>query len=81
MWGMGQEFKSRFYKTLKVGERIFYLFEELESFDKKKWNLSYIRVTSDRSGKNFVVESGAGIPKQRMEKQITTYLNKRFGNN
>ena len=75
---MGQEFKSKFYREVKIGERTFYLFKEMESFSKGKWSLSYIRVTSDRKGKNFVVESGAGISQERMQKQIMDYLKRRY---
>ena len=75
---MAQEFKSRFYKKVRIGGRDFYLFKEFDRIDKGKWGLTYIRVTSDRAGDDFVVESGAGITQARMEKQIMNYLKRKF---
>ena len=76
---MSQEFKQELYKKVTLNGIDFYLFDVLESFNSKDWSLVYIRVTKDKQGKNFIVESGAGITKERMLKQIMNYLNKKVG--
>ncbi len=78
---MGQEHKQIFYKKVHIngkygGERDVYLFKNYNRIDKGKWSLSYISAYKSKNGEDFIVESGAGITKEKMEKQIITLLKK-----
>ena len=75
-----QDFKQEYYKTLKYGNRFFYIYKNLESFnDGKNWKLSWMTAYENMDGKGFIVESGAGISEQKMESQIKSYLDKHYG--
>ena len=70
-----------FYKSVEVegshssyrNTETAYLFKNVED-GKIVWLSAY----GDRGGTNFIVESGAGIPEKKMERQIMTYLKRRL---
>lgn len=39
----------------------------------------FISAYRDKNHNSFIVESGAGIPRQRMQKQVHSYLTKKYG--
>lgn len=41
-----------------------------------EWKLGWVSAYRDRKGKEFLVESGAGIKLKRMELQIIEYVKK-----
>jgi hypothetical protein len=73
---MAQDFRTKFYKKItgRYNESV-YLFKTYEYFGRKKI-LGWMSAYKDKkhSHTSFIVESGAGIPEKRMEKQITSYL-------
>jgi hypothetical protein len=78
---MGQEYKQVYYKKVNVkgkygGERNVYLFKNYSRIDKGKWGLDFISAYKSKNGEDFIVESGAGITQEKMEKQIVNYLKK-----
>ena len=78
---MGQEHKQTFYKKVHIkgnngGERDVYFFKNYSRIDKGKWGLGFISVYKSRNGEDFIVESGAGVTQEKMEKQIINYLKK-----
>lgn len=71
-----QRFKQDYYKTIKIGNKKFYVFKTKESIKGRKYRTAWLSVYETKDKKFFVVESGAGIPLERMNKQITGYLKK-----
>ena len=51
-----------------------YLFKNYSKIDKGKWSLDFISAYKSRRGEDFIVESGAGISNEKMEKQVINYL-------
>ena len=70
-----------FYKAVEVeGSHSSYRSTETAFIFKNVENgkISWLSAYSDRNGTNFIVESGAGIPEKKMERQIMTYLKRRL---
>lgn len=76
---MAQEFKQVFYKKLHIvgeygGKRDVFLFKNYSRIDNGKWGLDFLSAYKSRRAEDFIVESGAGISQEKMEKQIINYL-------
>jgi hypothetical protein len=74
-----QKFTQKFYKKLKIGNKEYYLFKVNESIEGKKPKLAWIDAYKEKDRTGFLVESGAGITQEKMEKQIEDYLKRAYG--
>jgi hypothetical protein len=78
---MAQIFRHVFYKKVYIigkngVRRNVFLFKNFSKIDKGKYSLDFISAYKSRNGKDFIVESGSGISKEKMEKQVISYLKK-----
>jgi len=78
---MVQEHKQVFYKKVHIkgmygGERDVFIFKNYSRISGGKWGLDFLSAYKSRRGEDFIVESGAGISQEKMEKQIMNYLEK-----
>lgn len=73
--------ERKFYKKLKVTannhSQIIYLFKYLNNLSSRT---AWISAYKDKKGTQFIVESGAGIPEDRMESQVRIYCERELKN-